>query len=823
MYIITVLVGLQGYAQDLPKGFRAQAQIEYNSISEEEKNNELKQSFEEYYTSRKEEFVKKQEFYKSIISSRSVNNLCDNGTFETGIIPNDWNFYWEGDSGSWGPITYTNASGSNIMNSGSFNAADHSVSVHHKSVTSGPDPTIPILNRIWNFPTGNTTSVRLGNKGVKFGKESMAKVITVTPTNSLLSFSYAMVVENPGHSQNSDPSFRVNILDASNILINYNSLVNLGGNGINFISSAHPLLKNYNGIQYKDWTCVTVDLSSLIGQTIIIEFENRDCWRGGHWGYSYIDNICIGCEGANGDEGSIKLNQGQSDDCKIPGKICVDYTLPNGSNPSLDIELQIIQNGLVVNTINSPTLTSGNTYCFNLNSSNTNGLNINLQGFDFKIIGKPKLGTFNLTPKIIGNTASGVNQGSNNDYDILCPLNFDCCQTDLEIYGEQDPFSVQNTFINITNLSYADETFTIHKDATVPIKELRVSITDIQFNYNYDQCATCVNNPALWGGIYSSDEYVGNTPNALKQPNTLNLPNFDLLKQLGNDVDNRINNREIIWENPNGAMLKGGDKFKVTYLLPPASEIPCCVASVKICTKISWQDANCNICERFTCSNIDLVEKITSLKLSQKKNDCCSATLTATSDKPAIYQWNTGETTKEITVKQNGTYTITATTGSSSLTQTIMVNDIPTGAFPILDHTSRFDPTGNTPGIHDKFYIVNAAKPVNAPNAYNATKYKLWIFNSWGELIREMKGDNCNGFNNYSIYWDGKDGSGNYVQTDTYEWRFFVQNCSYKNDTQVTFNTLEEYCKRRLFGVCISKDIRRVTKKIVAGHVNVLR
>lgn len=201
---------------------------------------------------------------------------------------------------------------------------------------------------------------------------------------------------------------------------------------------------------------------------------------------------------------------------------------------------------------------------------------------------------------------------------IIFP-SLDCCKTPLDIWnpddGQQHPSPIQSSLINSTNLSYAEETFEIHRDATIPITELRVNITDVQFEYNYDQCATCVNNPLVWGSIYSSDEYIGNSTTGLKQPNTLNLSKFDLLRQLGNDVDNGINNREVTWNNPNGSMLKGGDKFKLTYLLPPASEIPCCAVKAKICIKISWKDANCNVCEIYTCSDIDISEEIAKKKI----------------------------------------------------------------------------------------------------------------------------------------------------------------------------------------------------------------
>ncbi len=593
-----LLLCFQAYAQEVPKGFEQQVKAEYNSFSRELIENELKQSFEEYLDYRRNDYIKRQQYYAYLSSKRSVGNLCDNGTFENGDInTGDWYFYW---SGGLNPFY----EGFNRVNTGSFNTmAPHSQQVHHQVQSAGPDPYFPALNKVYSFPSGNTRSLRLGNAIPQYGRESISKVITVNSSNSVLSFSYALVMDNPANHDNILPFFEVNIIDATDNTINYNHLVDLG-NGSNRIVSDNPLLKPNNITakrRWKDWTCVTADLSSLLGKNIIIEFNNRDCLAGAHWSYTYLDNICIACDDSGGDEGSLKLNQGKTDDCGIPGAICVDYVLPDGDNPSLDIELELIQNGVVVTTLSSPTLNSGNSYCFNLNTSNTSGLNTSLNGFDYKIIGNPKLGTFSLTPKIIGNSAEGVEPGINNDYDFICPADFDCCQTDLEIWNTMsDPLPVKSVDINGVPATLAEEVFTIHKSATIPITELRISVTDIQFEYNYGQCATCIDNPSLWGSIYSTDNSVGNAPNSVVQN-----PPFTS-QTLTNDVSNGFNNREVIWSNSNGAMLQNGDSFNVSYLLPPASEIPCCVTEVKICIKISWKDANCNICEVYTCSIINL-------------------------------------------------------------------------------------------------------------------------------------------------------------------------------------------------------------------------
>ncbi|MBK6698311.1 MAG: hypothetical protein IPG55_00095 [Saprospiraceae bacterium] len=48
-------------------------------------------------------------------------------------------------------------------------------------------------------------------------------------------------------------------------------------------------------VVYKDWSCVEIDLSDYVNQIVQIEFRNRDCTAGAHFGYTYLDNLCLKC------------------------------------------------------------------------------------------------------------------------------------------------------------------------------------------------------------------------------------------------------------------------------------------------------------------------------------------------------------------------------------------------------------------------------------------------------------------------------------------------------------------------------------------------
>lgn len=586
----------------LPKNFKQEIQKQYNSISPQVKSNELKMDFNGFYEIQKTIYINDQKHLKSLITTKSIVNLCDNGTFETGDInASDWNFYWTGANSAAGGNVCIPASttGTTKLNTGQFTGyyqycpADQ---VHTQVQNVGTDNYITGLSKVYSFPTGNTKSLRLGNAHNNYGIESISKNVIINSTNSTLSFSYAMVLQNPGHNLN-NPFFQVNIIDALNPLINYNSLIDLGG-GSNTLRSDNPLLTvstvnvDGTGVVWKDWNCITADLSSLIGKTVIVEFKNRDCSMGGHFGYTYLDNICLGCNGAPSNEGTLILNQAQGSICDIPGQICVNYTLPTGSSPSLDLSLQIIQNGVVVNTINSVSLTSGSNYCFNLTTANTSGLNGSLLGFDYKIIGIPKLGSFSLTPKVIGSSSEGVTVGINNDYKINCPPpDPKCCNNTFSVVSA----TVIPPSYPYNGGTYSIEDFNVNVPNNIPLTEIKVNVESFEILSAFKDCIKCDNKPVTLGSLFGISK-IGTAPNVL----TLTTQPYGT----GNNVN--INNNELIWSNLNGVTLSTTDKISVVYLLPSSNDIPCCATKAKVCIRISWRDTNCNYCEAFTCSTIDL-------------------------------------------------------------------------------------------------------------------------------------------------------------------------------------------------------------------------
>lgn len=209
---------------------------------------------------------------------------CDNMGFEDADFS-----LWEGYTGYCCPISATSPG---------------IVSGRH-TIVSGPgvDPNVPI-NLV--APGGATYSTRLGNDFVNNEAEKLVRTFAVTAQNTNFTYQYAVVLQDPGHSDEEQPRFEVKMYDSTGALLpcGFYSVTSQAG-----IPGFQTITDNTGWgetIRYKDWTTVGVDLSPYVGQNITIEFSTGDCALSGHYGYAYIDASCNSlqitstfCKGSN--------------------------------------------------------------------------------------------------------------------------------------------------------------------------------------------------------------------------------------------------------------------------------------------------------------------------------------------------------------------------------------------------------------------------------------------------------------------------------------------------------------------------------------------
>lgn len=151
------------------------------------------------------------------------------------------------------------------------------------------------------------------------------------------------------------------------------------------------------------------------------------------------------------------------------------------------------------------------------------------------------------------------------------------------------------------------------------------------------------------------------------------------------------------------------------------------------------------------------------------------------------FQWNTGETSREIqTTSNNGYYNCTVTwpCGSEFVSLvtpndffTMPINEMFTGPA-----ASLWAPSAMTIGNPFIIHSTGGIKP-----DYNAYRYRLRVYNRWGQMVYEKEESGC-GFVDGEIRWDGKSNQGlnapnsDYVQRGVvYHYYLQLENCDFSD------------------------------------------
>ena len=242
-------------------------------------------------------------------------SACGNLDFEDGNL-NGWVCSSGYNSNSNFPLTVPVAGIGTAftgVNSGIYACQD--VNIITSAFTPSNDPIVsPVLD-----PSGGTTSVRLGgfhnnvawNGGspmsipcgsayywddIWSNGEEITKTINVTAANSLLSFDYAVVLNDGGHGAGSQPYFHVTITNTLGVVLStcteYYVQAAAGSPPAGFVNSGYVSTLDGSVLYYKSWTGNSINLTPYIGQTIIVEFSSAGCTLGAHCSWAYVDAIC---------------------------------------------------------------------------------------------------------------------------------------------------------------------------------------------------------------------------------------------------------------------------------------------------------------------------------------------------------------------------------------------------------------------------------------------------------------------------------------------------------------------------------------------------
>ena len=139
-----------------------------------------------------------------------------------------------------------------------------------------------------NPPDGSNFAVKLGNTKIGAQAERIQYTIRVplNDSNFSIKYDYAVVFEDPGHTNWTQPRFTARLFDsAANAYVQCASFEYISTSGLpGFTRSVVD-----TSVMFKSWSSVFVSLRGYAGKTMFLEFTTADCVRKGHWGYAYVD------------------------------------------------------------------------------------------------------------------------------------------------------------------------------------------------------------------------------------------------------------------------------------------------------------------------------------------------------------------------------------------------------------------------------------------------------------------------------------------------------------------------------------------------------
>jgi len=189
-------------------------------------------------------------------------------------------------------------------------------------------------------------------------------------------FNYKVALQSipeSGHD-NEQPFFKARILNKNGMLVKEFCLI---GDPQNCIFTQDPGGNMGSIILYtKNWQSGTLDISSIPNnEEFTIEFTAARCGLNGHFGYAYVDDLCV----LHSDEnlqGSIELNPLYKICPELPLEVCGKFTIPNSGGISANvnsIQLNVYDsnNAVVYTTTTTKSLDLINkTFCFELAAAN---------------------------------------------------------------------------------------------------------------------------------------------------------------------------------------------------------------------------------------------------------------------------------------------------------------------------------------------------------------------------------------------------------------------------------------------------------------------
>lgn len=218
-----------------------------------------------------------------------------------------------------------------------------------------------------------------------------------TNNENFLKFNYKAVLQSVYDTSHTDNQafFKARIINKNNVVISEFCLV---GDEKNCIFTKVPAGGyGYVTLYTANWQSGILDISGIPNnEEFTVEFMASRCGLGGHFGYAYVDDICL-LQSNESFVGSVTLNPLNAVCPTLPINVCGDYTLPNSGGVAATLKTLTLNvynaTGTIVYTTTTPATLDPATkkFCFtllpqNFPDINTGNYNVGVKA-DFDVAG----------------------------------------------------------------------------------------------------------------------------------------------------------------------------------------------------------------------------------------------------------------------------------------------------------------------------------------------------------------------------------------------------------------------------------------------------
>jgi gliding motility-associated-like protein len=375
LFIVIVLFSITSFAQNT----KANKQISKTSYSKtkkiEDKNGHLiidSLEREAYFIKKQKEINKLNEINSPLTLTQTAVQMCSNGSFEEFETINSINYLKN--------FQYTVAEPINPIQCKSVTEnSNQNIKQYDPNNVGLMATTVPsnyLDEYIGNIDAFDQYTLKINHKNSSSTMSLVQAQRFKTNNESTLNFNYKAVLQsitNSGHIDE-QPYFKARILDKNGNAVSEFCVI---GDPSNCIFTQSSILEAGSIVMYtKNWQSGVLDISSIPNnEEFTIEFMATRCGLGAHFGYAYIDDICLPHSSENL-QGSIELDPLYKICPNLPISVCGNYTLPNSGGIAATVSSITLNVYNDVNTIVYSTSIPlsldliNHKFCFNIDAAN---------------------------------------------------------------------------------------------------------------------------------------------------------------------------------------------------------------------------------------------------------------------------------------------------------------------------------------------------------------------------------------------------------------------------------------------------------------------